>query len=216
MAGLGNAKRNYVAIVVAAFALAVCLLASGKHTRYRFETCKLCKSTRQIKSTIRIGPFYYDQEIKVIYRSPNFASCQHQWGKGISSAVDGPVSDGRVILVRLGNSYGAFILTNQTMNPGRTDFIWYFRSDGKGILDSQEPAVTQGKGSGSKIRFGPFDVAWSSESNGRGYIYYKHFPGDVVDASSLRICVTGLEGVDKINASDPKWIYKGSPTDPGS
>jgi hypothetical protein len=95
-------------------------------------------------------------------------------------------------------------------------FMWCFRSDGKGILDPKDPAITKGLGSGSRIRFGPFDVNWSSNSNGWGWIYYKHFPGDSIAPTSPRICITDLRVLDNVDAADAKWTYKGSPSDPGS
>jgi hypothetical protein len=209
-------RRASINVVFAGCLLAVCLLGCNRLSNH-YETCKLCKSTREITSTSLIGPFLVTSlHTNILYKSPSFASCQHQWEAGVTFGVGESIPNGKVVLVRLGDSYGAFILTNQFLNPERMEFTWYLRTDGKSVFDAQDPAVSKGMGSGSKIRFGPFNVSWSGAGNGQGWIYYRHFAGDAIASNSVRICVTDLGTVNTINASDPKWIYKGSPADTGS
>ena len=209
-------RRASISIVVAGSLLAVFLQGCTRQSNH-YETCKLCKSTRVITWTSLIGPYLVTGlQTNILYKSPGFAACQHQWEPGVSIAVGEPIPNGKVVLVRLGDSYGAFILTNQFLNPERMEFTWYLRTDGKSVFDAQDPSVTKGSGSGSKIRFGPFNVSWSGAGDGQGWICYRHFAGEAIASNSVRICVTDLGTINTINASDPKWIYKGSPADTGS
>src|ERR1017187_572052 len=209
-------RRASISTVFAGCLLAVCLQGCNRLSKH-YETCKLCKSTRVITWTSLIGPYLVTGlHTNILYKSPSFASCQHQWEAGVSFGLGESTPNGKVVVVRLGDSCGAFILTNQFLNPERMEFTWYLRTDGKSVFDAQDPAVTTGTGSGSKIRFGPFSVSWSSAEDGRGWIYYQHFPGDTITSNSVRICVTDLGTITAINASDPKWIFKGSTSDTGS
>lgn len=140
---------------------------------------------------------------------------------GDSSAYLAPIPDGNIILVKDGNTYGAFILKNQRMDPETTDFTWYLRSDGKGSLDPADKAVSSGSVSKTKqlIEFGSFQVEWSVSTNGSGYIYYPNVSGGI-GVSGLRnrpwlLCVTPETDITKIDATDPKWVFKGSSNERG-
>jgi len=126
-----------------------------------------------------------------------------------------PVSDGAVVLVRKGHMYGAFILLNQRVDPERTDFVWYYRTDGQGDLGEGPPAVRSGKGRGGSIKFGSFEISWSAAEEGKGWLYYGKLPGQEVGPQDVRICVTEHRDVKDLDASAPQWLFKGSPTDPG-
>jgi hypothetical protein len=63
--------------------------------------------------------------------------------------------------------------------------------------------------------FGPFSIGWSGHTDGEGYIYYEHFAGEKIEPDCVRVCVTGERDITKIDAADPKWLYKGSPSDSG-
>src|ERR1039457_4140359 len=152
-------RRASISMVFAGCLLTVCLQGCTRQSNH-YETCKLCKSTREITWTSLIGPFLVTGlQTNILYKSPGFAACQHQWEAGVTFGVDGSIPNGKVVLVRLGDSYGAFILTNQFLNPERMEFTWYLRTDGKSVFNEQDPAVTKGTGSGSKIRFGPFNLS---------------------------------------------------------
>lgn len=140
-------------------------------------------------------------------------------------AVNTPIHNGQIVLLRKGtNCYGVFIPIRQRMQPEQLQCTWYYRTDGKGTFKSSESAQYKsgsgGDGSDSatpygELRFGPFSLGWSGNEDGQGYIYYSHFEGESVSPNDERICVTNETDIEKIDATDPKWVYKGSPTDPG-
>lgn len=141
-----------------------------------------------------------------------------------SDAVKPPVKDGVIVLVRKGNTFGAFIPRNQRMNPENLKYEWYFPTDGKGTFrKSNISKCRSGNGTGTAsnnhpgylVAFGPFNIPWSGNEDGKGFFYYDHFEKEPIAASDTRICVTGETDINKINATDRKWIYKGSPDDKG-
>lgn len=82
-------------------------------------------------------------------------------------AFNRPVGDGTIVLLRKGNTIGAFVLENQNYDPELTDYKWYLRTDGKTTIDPKDPAVSTGAVHGaSSIKFGPFNVDWSTLSSG--------------------------------------------------
>jgi len=135
-----------------------------------------------------------------------------------------PVSDGVVVLAKRGKSYGALIPRKQRLLPDSLEYEWYYRSDGKGTFRLQERgSFRQGVGRGipdrSKpglaIRFGPFFIGWSGHTDGEGFLYYDRCAGERVSPDDLRLCVTKETDIQRIDATDPKWLYKASPVDPG-
>jgi len=140
-------------------------------------------------------------------------------------AVETPIRSGQIVLLRKGaKNYGAFIPTSQSMVPEQLRFTWYYRTDGNGTFKPTETARYR-SGSGpvgqdrsvpyNVAQFGPFSLGWSGHDDRQGYIYYRHFEGDVVSPDDDLICVTEETDITRIDATDPKWVYKGSPTDPG-
>jgi hypothetical protein len=141
-----------------------------------------------------------------------------------TNATQDAVRDGAVVLVKKGNCYGAFIPRGQHVRPEGLAFGWYYRTDGKGVFTAMaSTAVRSGRGSGivvkgevgQFIRFGPFSVPWSAHGDGEGYLYYQHYEGEKVAPGDQMLCVTNETDIAKIDATDPKWVYKGAPTDPG-
>ncbi len=146
----------------------------------------------------------------------------------LSPSTGSPVPDGRVILVKKGNTLGALILRDQTV-AGTGDSVrynYYYRSDGKGAFSASEASrYKHGTGVVSKpesppvrwllIRFGPFAVRWSPHMTGSGWISYDHIRGERVAPGDLRISVTSETDINRVDAADSRWIYKGSPSDPG-
>src|SRR5579863_4765749 len=65
-------------------------------------------------------------------------------GRGQSNANESPVPDGHIVLLKRKNEVAAFILMNQKGIPERTDYYWYYRSDGKGTFRAGDPAVSTG------------------------------------------------------------------------
>jgi len=107
----------------------------------------------------------------------------------------------------------------------RVEYTWYFRSDGRGTFQpSEERRVERGYAKKAArtnmppfraIRFGPFSVGWSSASPGYGWLYYPRFNDEEVLRDDQRFCVTGETDITRIDARDHRWVYKGSPADPG-
>ena len=169
------------------------------------ETCALCKSKRSLT----------DRKWNIDYASPTFANCKHIWQGGLNFAVEAPIIDGFVVLVRSGDVYGAFVPFRQSSVPETLSYKWCYRSDGKGTFDSADSQVHCGGGSGSPIEFGPFSIAWSGQTDGSGFIYYHKAPGFRIDKDDLRICVTEESDMHSVDACESKWIFKAAPGDHG-
>lgn len=186
---------------------------SGMSTCSSMYTCKLCGSTRSVERRCILGVIPIKSKEQITYKSPGFSSCKHVWSPGISNAVPTPVKNGVVVLVRENGKYGAFILRNQSSDPERAEYDWWYQSNGSGSFDTNSPTVTSGRGATPRIRFGNFDIFWSAESQGTGWIYYKHYAGDKVSSGDLHLCVIDLNSVHGINAATPEWKYKATPVD---
>jgi hypothetical protein len=135
-----------------------------------------------------------------------------------------PVPNNRIVLVKQGRNYGALVLTDQSLNPVSVKYEWFYRDDGKGVFAGRNQSpVRHGVGNGISshsfpglvIEFGPCRVNWSAKDSGWGWIYYSRYAGEPIGSGDIRICVTGETDIGKINAADPKWLYKASPTDKG-
>ncbi len=210
--------------------LAICV-GGCTAAEWEYYTCSECGSTREV---FRTG---LHREERILDRTPGFATCTHNWKPGLRadlqswelenrllnmSAVEPPISDGTIVLVRKGAAYGAFIPRNQKMTPETVEYDWYYRTDGKGTFKAAEsPSFKSGKGGGVEgvgildIKFGPFSIWWTGHTTGKGFIYYDRSPDQRVRPDGLRICVTGETDMETIDATDSKWVYKGSPSDPG-
>lgn len=165
-----SSMRLLVLLVVLLFPL---LSACQRGQSSQYQTCTICGSTGVVDSMT--GE-------RILYRSPKFAHGEHVWRDGISLAVHDPVPSGVVVLVRRvppdseQANYGAFILTNQTSDPERVSYRWYFRSDGSGVLDPKDVAVRSGEERDQRrLEFGPFKISWSGSAEGAGYVYYDNF-----------------------------------------
>jgi hypothetical protein len=167
-------------------------------------------------------------------------------GEPYNTAI-APVPNGTIVLLKKGNTYGAFVPYNQQPSigvlPGRSlppptpfrlakppkplrlEYAWYYRSDGKGTFRGAERGrFDSGYAKKPKqkelppwylIGFGPFSVGWEGVAEGYGWLYYPRFSNQKVMPGDQLMCVTKETDISKINATDPKWIYKGSPTDLG-
>jgi len=135
----------------------------------------------------------------------------------LSSAIEPPINDGEIVLLEKGNAIGVIIPTKQTTEPERASYDWYYRTDGGGTFRPQDAGrYRSGHVEGAKqVRFGPFSVPWSGHSDGSGYLYYDRFPGSQVTSGGVRICPTHELNLATVNAYDPHWVFKGSPSDPG-
>ena len=189
------------------------LSISPKTLRSSAFTCSICGSTKYVDTKYFLGYFPIKSIEHIGYRAPGFSSCNHLWRPGIRSAYPDPVPDGNVVLVRKGGKYGAFVLYKQKTEPERAEYEWWYQSDGSGNLDKSLRTVSTGRGETPKIKFFDFEISWSANTDGKGWIYYKHFPGDEARKDDLHFCVTNLKSVEGINASDSIWKYKATPVD---
>jgi hypothetical protein len=153
---------------------------------------------------------------------------QWQMSTGSFAIDDGRgIPDGFVILVRRGNTFGCFIPRNQNKKGESVEYDWYFRTDGRGRFDPEDPQVNSGHsfagpyvpgiGHSVVIEFGPFSIPWSGHAPGWGYVYYDYNPDppDRTAPDVLRISSTDIKSLDLINARDRRWIYKSHRTDVG-
>jgi hypothetical protein len=135
------------------------------------------------------------------------------------------IPDDYVILVRRGDLFGCFIPRNQFKKGESVEIEWYFRGDGVGYFNSDDPNVHSGRsfvgpyipgiGQSLAIKFGPFEIPWSGNERGWGFIYYDYNPPDRAAADILRISATDVKTLEYLDARDPKWIYKAYPGDQG-
>lgn len=130
-----------------------------------------------------------------------------------------PVRDGTVVLVKQNGVYGAFRIKEQKLSTtDEVKYEWFYRSDGGGEFTGSN--VKHGVASGIPSRtipgkviiFGPFSINWSGKDNGWGWIYYDRYAGEKVQKNDIGLCIAGNVDVRKVNAADPKWVYKSSPT----
>ncbi len=197
-------KRRRRFLVLSLIFLAVCVGVT--YLRGLWQTCAFCGSTRSCRGwTMKYK--------RVHYKAPRFAFCQHQWQPGISPAVEKLVRDGDIVLLKQGEVYGAFILHDQQPTSTQIEYDWYYRTDGNGTFGSEDSDFFYaGKGVPDRIRFGPFVIGYSQASAGKGFIYYSRFPGGRVRPDDLHICVTEERDIEQIDATDSRWLYKGSAT----
>ena len=134
-----------------------------------------------------------------------------------SSANEAPVPDGHVVLLKRKNEVAAFILKNQKLSPEETDFVWYFRTDGKGTFAAGDPAVSTGVvTNATKISFATFSVGWSIHTAGRGmagsgWIYFPNGQYEFLKAADYAMCLTTETNLAGINATDRRWKYRVRP-----
>jgi len=171
-----------------------------------WKSCDHCRSVYE-----RDGRLW-----QLIYAAPGFDRCRHRWHDGASPAVVDRIRDGCVVLVRREGTLGAFIPLAQ---DGTMRYKWRYRQAGTGVLDASDADVICGENQisdGGQIAFGPFSIEWSMGGQGEGWIYYQVMPGHPVKETDVRICVTTKTDFNKIDPADRSFVYKGSPSDPGS
>jgi len=132
-----------------------------------------------------------------------------------SSAIEVP--DGHVVLLKRKNEFAAFILRNQKLSPEETDFVWYFRADGRGTFAPGDPAVSTGVvTNATQISFATFSVNWSihtagSGMIGSGWLYYPNGQYDFFKATDYAMCLTTETDLAGIDATDRRWKYRVRP-----
>jgi hypothetical protein len=132
--------------------------------------------------------------------------------RGQSSANESPVPDGRIVLLKRTNEVAAFVLKNQRMSPERTDFHWYYRSDGKGTFPIGDPAVSSGfVSNASKVAFSTFAVEWSISTDRMGWVYFSSSPVDLGNAADFVMCVTAETNLAAIDANNHSWNFRTRP-----
>lgn len=154
-----------------------------------------------------------------------YHSTMNHHTRKISVAAD-PAGLKSVILLRKGSrNYGVLIpLAFQGDDFETISYRWYYRTDGKGTFKRSDAARYK---SGTGVvkyegefpwytgRFGPFELGWSGRGNKSGWIYYPRLDERKASSDKVRICITEEKNLEKINATDRKWVYKGSVDDLG-
>jgi len=182
-----------------------------KTNENQIYSCRQCHSVCEING--KPGSFW---NVPCIfrYKDKSYDKCNHEWREGVSKSYSSLISDGTIILVQKNGIYGAFKLYNQKLTPESADFKWWYRTDGKGRFDDSSE-VKKGDGAtqlksqyANFIRFGPFEIMWSGNTTGKGYVYYSYYQWEKIPADALKICVTSEKEINTIDATDKKWIYK--------
>ena len=137
---------------------------------------------------------------------------------GESRAHPVPIRDRQVVLVKLEFPdtaiYGAFVLENQSIKPECADYKWCLRGPGRGEFGSKHTEVRCGTGVTTNIEqisFEAFQISWSANKDGMGWISYAHYPSDKVQPYAYQICVTNEHNIDGIDPAHPKWVYRAKP-----
>ena len=65
------------------------------------------------------------------------------------------------------------------------------------------------------INFAEFNIGWSGNETGWGFIYYPYNVKDRTAPDIIRICATDQKTLEYIDGRDAKWVYKGYPGDTG-
>ncbi|MFH1730181.1 MAG: hypothetical protein ABIF82_00840 [Planctomycetota bacterium] len=108
------------------------------------------------------------------------------------------VPTGKVVLVKRGDTYGAFKILKQTKEPEAVTYMWCVRSDGGGQLG--EPNIRQFRNLGRpSIQFAPFAFAWSYGGRESGWLY---------PSVGTSVCVTEETGWGEIDAASAEWRYR--------
>ena len=120
-------------------------------------------------------------------------------GHGRSTAHNGTVKDGQLLLLRKGNAIAALSFTRQQHgNPDVAEFNWVYRDDGGTLLDPALPEVQSGHSTTvqSRVEIKSLHMGWSYASSGRGYVYYDFFPRGQSLGDAWAISVTDLQFKD--------------------
>ena len=140
----------------------------------------------------------------------------HLWRAGASSGLQDTVKDGTIVLVKRAAEIAAIVVRRQTSSPERVTFDWAYRNDGGTVLDPADPAVATGTVVGAAaFDFRGIRVDWSIAGDAAGWIYYPRGVGDEVRPGDLRLCVTNVTELSGLDAADPRWVFRGSPSDEG-
>jgi len=133
--------------------------------------------------------------------------------RGQSAGNETPVIDGQIVLLKRANEVAAFIPSHQRMTPEVTDYVWFYRSDGKGHLSPEDSVVVTGVVSNAtKISFATFSIDWSINADSKGWVYFSAAPlqkrSKVTDYA---MCVTTETNLAAIDANDRRWKYRTRP-----
>ena len=207
--GLTITHQRWRAVV--AIVLALGASASGCRSDVTsFETCDVCQSTRELSSSGE----------RLLHRGKNVDHGPHMWTTGLKLAEATPIDVGAVVLLRrvpagaTAPVFGAVVITQQEMSPQRVSYRWYWRPDGKAMLDPADPAVQQGEERGqNRIKFGPFDVHWSGSGDRGGFMYYERFSHMPIGANTTFVCKTEIRSLSGLDASSSRWLFKSSVVD---
>ena len=181
-----------------------------KHKYSCYQCYSICGSKLELSSLKNKVPQNF------FFKGKNYNNCIHIWQEIQSGSLGHPepISDGTIILVKKGDIYGAFKLYDQKSSPESASFKWWYRKDGKGKFIDEAKAKrgdskTQLKsGKSYTINFGPFNIAWSIASTGKGYVYYNFKQKEKISQNALSICITKKKNINNIDATDKKWKYR--------
>jgi hypothetical protein len=191
-------------LAVIGLTLYLLLLTSCMAANYGY-TCSKCGSTME---TGELSPTV-KSDIKYLFKSKGFSKCNHDWRRGIYTAYPEPISDNRLVLVKKKNIYGAIVLVQQSLSTGNAKYKWWYRTDGKGDFASSETkSGTDICNDFDEITFGPFNITWSPNEDGKGFIYYECISDKMIPDKDFSICLTNKTGIEGINATDAIWKFK--------
>ncbi len=124
-----------------------------------------------------------------------------------------------VILLRMGGTNGAFLLTRQSVSPEVIDYTWFLRADGKSTFNTNDSGVSSGRVSNATfVAFGPFKIDWSTAGDDAGYLYYPNryrryrMPGgryiSVPILNGTMMAVTDERKIEAVDVHNRKWKFK--------
>lgn len=132
------------------------------------------------------------------------------------------IRDRTIVLLKKGETSGAFILTRESRSPEVVDYKWFLRNDGKSTFDTNDPNCSSGiVKNATGITFGPFKIQWSSNGGWEGYLYYplpywwvkmpwgKYW--GMRNFHSPSMAITTETNLSEVDANDPRWKFKNGP-----
>jgi hypothetical protein len=142
----------------------------------------------------------------------------HLWQDGASSVLPDPVPVGRLVFVSRPPFLVGFILRHVVPEGlGSCDYDWAYREDGGTSLDPSDPAVRTGWTADSRhLDVTGVRLDWDATSPSDVCLHYARQAGESLANQDPRICVTTLDSFAKAEAVDPRWVFRGSPSDEGS
>ena len=175
-----------------------------RSNRPRAECCTLCSSMRNVYTNGLIVPYL------TTYRG---STCSHEWVDGSSVTYPDAVSNNIVVLLRSARGAGAIIIRGKEPHSNDIAYEWWYRKDGKGVLDGSDGDILQGAGrtrvvnGHTELTAGEFHLRWF-DAWAYGQLEPTYLPGPRRVREAIGVCVTTNRNVIGLDAMASNWVYE--------